>query len=43
MGRSTIIYQEKSRIYARYNHLKLDEFLECDTTLQIKDSGKQPF
>ena len=42
MGRSKIIYQEKSRIYAKYYYPKSDEFLEYDTTLQIKDSGKQP-
>ncbi len=42
MGRSKTIYQEKSCIYAKYCHPKSDEFLEYDTTLQIKDSGKQP-
>ncbi len=42
MGKSKIIYQEKSHIYAKYYHPQSDEFLEYDTTLKIKDSCKQP-
>ena len=42
MARAKIIYQDKPDIYAKYYHPQSDDFLEYKSTLQIKDSGKQP-
>jgi len=42
MARSKTIYKEKPDIFAKYYHPQSDDFLEYKTTLQIKDSGKQP-
>ena len=42
MTRAKIIYQDKPDIFAKYYHPQSDDFLEYKSTLQIKDSGKQP-
>ena len=42
MAIAKIIYQEKPEIYATYYHPQSNDFLEYRSTLQIKDSGKQP-
>jgi hypothetical protein len=42
MVKSKILYQEHSEIYAKYYHPQSDDFLEYKSTIQIKNSGKQP-
>ncbi|CAC9605571.1 hypothetical protein [uncultured Gammaproteobacteria bacterium] len=37
-----IKYQEQPNIYAEYSHPQSDEYIEYKSTIQIKDSGKQP-
>jgi hypothetical protein len=36
------IYREESFIYAKYTHPQSEDFLEYKSTIQIKDTGKQP-
>jgi len=42
MAKSKIIYKDQPDIYAKYYHPQSDDFLEYKSTIQIKDSGKQP-
>lgn len=42
MAKSKIIHQERPNIYAKYYHPQSGDFLEYKSTIQIKDSGKQP-
>ena len=42
MAKSKIIFQERPNIYAKYYHPQSGDFLEYKSTIQIKDSGKQP-
>ncbi len=42
MAKSNIIYKEQPEIYAKYYHPQSGDFLEYNSTVVIKDSGKQP-
>ena len=42
MVKSKIIYTDRVTVYAKFDHPKSDDFLEYKTTIQIKNSGKQP-
>ena len=42
MAKIEILYKEESLIFAKYNHRQSDDFLEYKSTIQIKDTGKQP-
>jgi hypothetical protein len=42
MAKSNIIYRDRPEIYAKYYHPQSDDFLEYKSTVQIRDSGKQP-
>ena len=39
---TTSIYQEKSILTSKYNHPKSDDYLDYQTTVLIKKSGKNP-
>mgnify|MGYP006883103560 CR=1 FL=1 len=42
MARAKIIYEENPRIYTKYNHPQSDDYLEYQSKIRIKDSGKEP-
>ena len=42
MKKAKIIYEEKSILTAKYYHPKSDDYLEYNSTIKIKDSGKNP-
>ncbi len=42
MPRSSVSYEEKSEIVAKYNHRKASEYLHYDAHIKIKNSGKTP-
>jgi hypothetical protein len=42
MVKSQIIYQERPEIIAKYYHPQSDDYLTYTSTIQIKNSGKQP-
>ncbi len=42
MAKAKIIYNEKVILTVKYSHPKSDDYLEYDTLLTIKDSGKNP-
>jgi len=42
MATSKIIYKEKPDIFAKYYHPQSEDFLEYKSTIQIKNTGKQP-
>ena len=42
MKRAIVIYEEKGILTAKYYHLKSDDYLEYNSIIKIKDSGKNP-
>ena len=42
MVKSNIIYKDKPEVYATYCHPQSEDFLHYKSTIQIRDSGKQP-
>ena len=42
MPKINTIYREESFIYAKYSHPQTEDYLEYKSTIQIKDTGKQP-
>ena len=42
MAKSNVVYTDRPEIYAKYYHPQSDDFLEYKSTVQIRDSGKQP-
>ncbi len=42
MAKSKIIYQDKSIVYAKFDHPQSDDYIEYKSILKIIDSGKQP-
>jgi len=42
MTKSKIIYEDRPTVYAKFNHPQSDDYIEYDSIIQIKDTGKQP-
>lgn len=42
MKKAKVIYEEKCILIAKYYHPKSNDYLEYDTKIKIKDSGKNP-
>jgi hypothetical protein len=42
MIKSTIIYEDKPTIYAKFNHPQSQDYIEYKSIIQITASGKQP-
>jgi len=42
MKKTSIIYEEKGILTAKYYHPKSDDYLDYISILKIKDSGKNP-
>lgn len=42
MKKTSVIYEEKQILTAKYYHPKSDDFLEYKSTIRIKESGKTP-
>ena len=42
MKKAKVIYEEESILTAKYYHPKSDDYLDYDTFITIKESGKNP-
>ncbi|MEE9338371.1 MAG: hypothetical protein V3U87_09845 [Methylococcaceae bacterium] len=42
MAKAKIIYEGQPTVYAKFNHLQSDDYIEYSSIIQIKDSGKHP-
>ena len=42
MAKSNTIYKDRPTVYAKYHHSQSGDVLEYKSTIQIRDSGKQP-
>ena len=42
MAKAKIIYEDRPVVFAKYHHPRSDDAVNYQSTIQIKDSGKQP-
>ena len=42
MAKAKIIYEDRPVVFAKYRHPQSDDAVNYQSTIQIKDSGKQP-